>query len=448
MPNEPTCRQRLRTDIVLATFLLCCAFAVVRLSPVRRAHWSTKSDPYGCLLTSQSILEHGTIRLDAYGTPEALSAAYGYRVRSQGSHTRYYFPLGTSLLAVPAVAAGKTLGWDMRVAHFDRVLQGWLAAMFLGLIALGAYVLCRARHDPLPAAILAMLFVFGTSLSSTCGSALWSFNAEVLFMLAALCLLLHCPDTPRGRNVLWPALGVCMFLSYLCRPSAAVFAAVVTACLFLRRPRVGWRVCLVLLVCLLGLAAFSLREYGAILPPYYRVSRLAGSDTFLRALGANLVSPSRGILVFSPFFVPVLFVGLLRFRESPALLAAAWLWMALELVAVSRFPHWWAGHSYGPRILTDAVPAVLLVAVLTAPTRAGALFKAYWVTVVCLGLVSALIHTGQGLGNECTARWNIYPEIDRHPELVLDWRYPQWAATPSALARRATEHERARHSAE
>ena len=53
---------------------------------------------------------------------------------------------------------------------------------------------------------------------------------------------------------------------------------------------------------LMGLfVLFSQLTHGRPLPPYYNPARLSGAASFGTALYGHLLSPSRGILVFSPF---------------------------------------------------------------------------------------------------------------------------------------------------
>ncbi len=70
-----------------------CAFLLTHLASVDAA----LSDPWGTLLTAQAILEHGTIRLDAYATD--VRWVYEPLASADNGHVYNYFPLGTSLFA-------------------------------------------------------------------------------------------------------------------------------------------------------------------------------------------------------------------------------------------------------------------------------------------------------------------------------------------------------------
>ena len=189
---------------------------------------------------------------------------------------------------------------------------------------------------------------------------------------------------------------------------------------------------------------FSTHEFGQMLPDYYLPKRLAGGY-FYEALYGNLLSPARGILIYSPFIV---FAWLcFKYSEKHWGLKKSWLliglaWPVLHLLFISRFPHWWAGFSYGARFMTDVIPGLFLLTLYAWPTN----FKPQ-MSKVLFGLLFAscafaiIVNTGQGLFNKYTAAWNANPNIDRHPEYLFDWSYPQFLANKDGHASRLIKHE-------
>ena len=61
---------------------------------------------------------------------------------------------------------------------------------------------------------------------------------------------------------------------------------------------------------------------------------------------------------------------------------------------------------------------------------------------LALAVIAVVTHTGQGLFNPATHLWNLSPDIDRDPELALDWRYPQFMASETLLEARWDDYER------
>lgn len=438
--SNPVSFHSVRDRIFLAV-ILTVTILIVTTSTVRRANYYNRSDPDGTLLTAQSLIQHGTIRLDAVGSPETMAERYRYRIVTVNGHRYYYFPLGSSLLAVPFVAAAMYAGMDMAEVPDDLAMQGWLSTLTLCLIGILMYRLCRFRLSEGPSLFLTLLFTWGTAVSSTCATALWSFNFQMVFILLALNILsgiLQQPG-PEFFRALW--LGIALFMAYLCRPSAAVFVIGVLLLLAVRRK---FNVLATTLPVILVLSAvfvmFSLNEYGAMLPPYYRMTRLAGHANMPAALAGLLISPSRGLLIFSPFFPVIFLFGRRTARGDRHLMVFAWFWLLVQIFSVARFPHWWGGHSFGARVLTDGVPAILLMAILILSGLAGRPRRVFLVMLAVTGTAAVAINTGQGLYNRSTIRWNFYPEIDPNPEYLFNWRYPQFLSTPGNLEERMQRH--------
>jgi len=140
--------------------------------------------------------------------------------------------------------------------------------------------------------------------------------------------------------------------------------------------------------------------------------------------------------------VPAALLALRRPGRNHLLLFCL-IWIGLQIILLPLLANWWGGWSYGPRLLTEIVPAVALMTILVwreysseiGPGRRAIAAGAFLV----LSLVAIFFHTAQGLGNKHTVRWNVTPNVDLYPENVLDWRYPQFAATSNMLCRRDLE---------
>ena len=115
----------------------------------------------------------------------------------------------------------------------------------------------------------------------------------------------------------------------------------------------------------------------------------------------NLVSPARGLLVFSPvllFAIP----GVIRAIRSPVYRPWGWaiaVAVVAHWIAISSFPHWWGGYSFGPRLMTDVLPFLILAVGYSVVAGTGFLMKEglsrsptrHWVFPILLG-VSMAVH--------------------------------------------------------
>jgi hypothetical protein len=181
-----------------------------------------------------------------------------------------------------------------------------------------------------------------------------------------------------------------------------------------------------------ALVLFNLRAYGHPLGALPMLEALhadfhATDRSFRLAwegYAGLLVSPNRGLLVYSPI-VAIAALGLVpAWRggwDSPmrwCLLAAA-----AEFVLYGAYSVWWAGHTYGPRYMLDVLPLLvpagaLGLARLRIRSAAGAfavLALAWSIGVAALG---AFVYPAEA--------WNSAPsDVDRSHERQWDWRDTQ-----------------------
>jgi hypothetical protein len=400
---------------------------------------------------SQSIIEHQTIKLDAYKDAHEKNNPHqsfdeDYRVHERNGHYYHVYPVGTSVFSIPFVWAAMLRGLDMSNFEQEAATQGFISAILCMLVFIIFYETCRCFVDPISSLVIAAISVLGSSLTSTMGAGLWSHNFTVISISLSL-LLLALYESGRSRTINPYLFGFLLFAAYLCRPTALIFILVVLVYLFFKHRTILLRVVITLLVLLLLFAAWSWLEYGHILPTYYAQSNRFGfTPAYWLGLYGSLLSPSRGILVFSPFFVMVAVGVVLCFRylKTQALIWLSVSWFGLHVLLISSWDMWWGGYSYGPRLLTDVVPALVLITALLwgavsqhSSLRMRRIIAGGYIT---LGLLGIFINSYQGLYNVYTVVWNLYPDIDEHPAYLFSWKYPQFLATSRSTLNRLQEH--------
>ncbi len=426
--------------------LFATVFATVYFSNVR----NTGSDPRATFLVSESILTHGAIRLDHYG--DDVLDRYGWAIWEKNGHRYNYFPLGTALVSLPFVALANACGLQM--VESEPALQMFIAALTAVLMILLLIKMARLFLPPLRAELLSAVFWFGTSLASTCGTALWSHDFAVLFAVVAIYCVLR-EQNEQGR-LRWMSIGICLFLSYLCRPNMALLAPALLLFYLSFRRRSAVKAGAVIGILLLGFIAFSLHEYLQILPDYYLPQRLGNYEInrfqeglnvprdgyFWTAVLGNLFSPARGLFILSPF---ILFSWCLapssgtRLKVSRLWLLVGVVWPLVHLAAISMYPLWWAGHSFGARLMTDVLPGLFLVPLCCRPPRS--IWRRVGLVLFAVTACFAIcVNSFQGLYNPYTAAWNADPNIDRYPQYLFDWKYPQFLHNQTRHEMRQIDH--------
>jgi hypothetical protein len=404
-------------------------------------------DLFWSLPTAVSVLREGTVNLDEYRPSFPI---YAWAVREHDGHAYNDFPFGSTLLALgPMWAFDQLVRLVTPIAppidHLRRGLKTWrtnfdqtgdidpswffttemvLASLFMALASVFMFLAVRERLSELDALLVTAVFAFGTSVFSTATRDLGQHGPSVLMLSIAWWLLMRGARVPQQ---VWLA-GLFVALSYVMRPTNSLSVLGLTLYVALKHRQALLRFCAAGLVVAVCFGAFNLSVWGALLPPYYRPERVIprSAALFFEALAGNLISPGRGLFVFSPVLLGSLFGLWLELRDART--RAVGLTIAgivtAHLFIISSFPHWWAGHSYGPRYLTDMVPYLVWLLVPVAEwLRTPRRFRAgLLVALVVAGLFSAFVHT-RGATQMAVHLWNPQPlDVDQHPERLWDWR--------------------------
>lgn len=425
---------------------MCLAlFGVYSVSRVRM-----QTDSLWSIPSAASILHEGNTNLDEFqpwGDP-----ASAYARDEVGGRTYYTYPPGVMVSALPFVAAAEGLFSLMRpvlsrLGAFGADALAWLELFrSTGSVNLGAYnrteqliasfyvcaaagvllVALRRRVSPRAALVTVLLFGLGTTAFSTASRVLWQ-HGPGLFTLACVILMLARP-TQTSRTAF--LLGLWVALAYVCRPTHSLTVLVVTGFMALKHRRQLPAYFAGAVLVAIPFCAYNLSVHGAVLSPYYRHPLDPLASRFFMALAANLVSPSRGLFIFSPFLVlgVVGFVQRWRQRSLEPYEFVFALIPALHWGVISSFGVWWAGHSVGPRFFTDVLPYLVyflafpIQDALEAPSKHRVLTGVLTVMVV----FSVLLHWRASNSYDVHG-WNSVPlDVDLDPSRVWDWKDAQF----------------------
>jgi len=405
------------------------------------------------MLLSQSLIEHGSFKLDNYALPrqEPMNRGYYisngliYQLELANNHIYYHLPPGTSVLSVPYVALMKLFG--LRATNADGTynpareakIESSLAALLMAALAVIFFYTARLRLPPTWSAIVAMGATLGTQSWSTASRAMWTDTWGIVVLGIVVLMLLAQEMGKRPLNPIW--LASLLAWSYFVRPTNAVHIVAITSYLLIYHRRLFLQYALTGAVWFAGFVLYSWHNFGQLQPSYYQAKRLNFS-VFWTAVAGNLVSPARGLLVYVPV---LLFVGYLvtrywRYIEFQRLAVLSVAIIVGHVTAASAFAHWWGGHSFGPRFTTGLLPWFVLLAILgiealltwrrkcleTAQPAIG--WRAQLIAGGALLLISVFINARGGLSHR-TWLWNVRPiNVDTRPERVWDWREPQFLA--------------------
>jgi hypothetical protein len=417
---------------------------VLVLSPVHQV-----SDAAYSLLVSECLIRHQTPVVDRYVQtpldpaihPGTENGELPYQLFRSGGHVHYTYPPGTPVLSVPFVVLSHPFGMTAvsEAGEYDameeRRMQFRLAALLMACFGSLTYLTARALLSDRWSLLVTAAVVFTTQVWSTASRGLWSHTWAILLVLIAVWLIVRNELEDRPLRPVVQATVLCW--AFFTRPTMIVGLVIVGVYLAIRHRGAVVAYAATAACWLTAFAATSWWQFGRLLPPYYSPGKL-GTPDFWEGLSGNLVSPSRGLLVFLPHLVIVIY-WLIRYgrRSGHTALAVLGAIGALgHLLIVASFPMWWGGHGYGPRLMTDALPWLVLVALVSvrawvgadpAPSRTNPRrFILEAAAAVALTLAALIIH-GAGALSESTNAWNWTPvNVDQQPSRVWDWRDPQF----------------------
>lgn len=395
------------------------------------------NDTAPTVLTALNLAQGRGIHLDRFAQllVHENGQALDFVEQTRG-HIVSRYPLAPAVLAVPWMYLHLTL-LDHRYTHLRIPLNAmWIpavdasktaAAILAALAGVVIYRLLRAmglRSVALPATIAAAL---GSNLWMIGSQALWQ-HAPAALMLS-LTLLLLVPEAPSRPR--WLAAGFTSGLMLACRPVDVVFLVPILAWLGGNRPRSLLWLAPGLLTIGGATVGVNLYYFGKITgglaaleslhPELHRVEGTWSGDLLGGMLG-TLFSPARGLFVFTPWaFLAVLLApwSLTRLRAFPMIRWAVVGGLVLNLLVLSKYAVWWAGHTFGPRYWTDAAP---LLAILLAAGMDWARARARGLNILFALLIAVAIGI-QVLGATCyPSSWNLSPtNIDHDHARLWDW---------------------------
>ena len=403
------------------------------------------------MMVAHSLLHHGTFVLDRneLRLPQQVemigntSKVRRLPLEIVQGRVYKYAPAGTSILSLPFVAAANAFKLSPvdAAGNYDRLRELRMSSILSAVLMATFGVICfETSRLLLPISwslIVTTVTIFGTQIWSTASRVVEPDSWTVVLLMGALYLLVaHEVGHAKFRPVL---LGTLLSWCYFVHPTSAVSIAAITTYVWFYQRKHFLALTMTGAIWFLLLVTYSWHNFGQLLPNYYQATRL-GFETFWEALAGNVVSPSRGLLIYVPVLAVVLFT-LLRYRRTlmirPLVMTGAVV-LLLHWLVISGFGHWWAGHSYGPRYWTSMVPWFVLLgaAGLNARLRAqrervgplswkGSILFAIG---IILAVGSIFIHA-RGAISEQTAVWNAKPyDIDFREGRLWDWRYPQFLA--------------------
>ncbi len=419
--------QGSRWHYALLLFVFIVTFALQALSPV-----TTSTDSAWTFHVAASLLREHNFNLDEYRS--IINLKLDYRMRVINGHIYSYYPVATPLLVAPLVWLINVLyplshptdfytylaqhAPDERTARLEKLIASGIVALSAAIM----YLIARLQLKPWASLTIALVFAFSTSMWSTASRALWQHGPSVLFLVLALYLTLK----SAGRPSFLFGIGCILGFAYLIRPTNSLSAGLFGVYFLLNQRRRVWYYVLGVAAILVPYILSNWLTYENPFPPYsYQLfERLGTPSTIGEALAGTLISPNRGLFIFTPLFLfggYGLYLsakkGSLSLRTIDVYLVAI---VVLHWVVTSMFEDWGGAWSIGPRYFVDVIPFLtyFLIPVVGAWGTSSFVLRAAFVVVVVFSTLVQL-HCSTSID---PWMWNGKPTaLVQAPQRKWDW---------------------------
>jgi hypothetical protein len=425
--ERPAARNRLAVLPGIAVFAL--VFAAYNANGREIGSYDSQPTKFAAI----ELAQHRSLTLDSVVLrAPALGERPGF-THDRSGHYRSAYPV------LPAIAGGVVATALDRVGILDLAAPGAssvvakiTASLLAALSVVLVYAVACRSLAPWPALLVALGFGLGTNVWAVSSQTLWQSETA----LAALCGVVLCLAVGADRLTARRVSLASLLLGFAgaARPQLAVAIAVLSISIAwrYRGPRRAMAFAPLALVAATVIGA-NLLWFGH---PLGAIPRLESIHAKVHGVASTLgnplvgaagllVSPSRGLLVFSPV-VLVALAGLRRVR------AGGWRddgrWWALAALAqfafYASYGIWWGGHTYGPRYGLDLLPLLVPLAVAGVEwigakphRRVAASLALAW--SIALAATGAFVYPNEA--------WNTRPDdVDTHHARLWDFRDPQF----------------------
>jgi Dolichyl-phosphate-mannose-protein mannosyltransferase len=342
--------------------------------------------------------------------------------RINGRVVSAYPPWG-GLLAVPVYLL-PVLGGLSPQSPWIHDLEKLSATLITALSVVVLLFTVRRLTNEKIAWFIAIVYAFGTSSFSSSSQALWQHGPSQLFLTLTIYWLVKGLDEPRFSAYAGLALGSAI----ICRPSNVIMALPIAAYVLLRHRDHFIGFCLAVLPPFLGFVTYNMLYNGSPVSTGFAVGIIDPSR--LRSIGAHLfktplheglagilISPSRGLFIYSPILLLAFGGMVMVWRDSKlALLKYLSLVPLLTILLTAKWINWWGGGSYGPRLLADITPFLCLY--LYPPFERAHSRPLLKSTITILLALSIGLHALRVFSG---GDWNGHPFVDWHHERLWSW---------------------------
>jgi len=421
--TTPPVRDR-RADRAAAIALFVVLFLAYNANGREIGSFDTQPTKFA----ARELLLRGTLALNhVVGATPQYAERWGFINAADGRYRSIYSPVPSLVAAGITWPLWKIGLIDIRAAAAPGLMAKLTASLLIAISTVLAFFAARAYTSRGEALLVALGLGLGTGFWSTASQTLWQTETSTLGLTMAALAFAGTHDTLGSRRAI--VIGIGLGLAGVTRPQLAPAVTLILAGTWLRTN--AWNAIAastIVAVFAVVLATANVRWFGhalgalPLLQAHNALIHNSGASFRLSAEGwlGLLVSPNRGLLIFSP--VALVAASGLR----PAMRAgfrAPLVWCVLaaagQYALYATYSVWWGGHTYGPRYMLDVLPLLVPAA---AAGMTWLMSSAILRSAAALALAWSILVAATGAFCYPAEQWNVVPnDIDRNHARLWSW---------------------------
>ncbi len=325
-------------------------------------------------------------KLDANNLP--------YYITQKDTYFFSTFPVFSAILALPIYILPvliKNIRVENLANHFATItfLGTLSASIFSSISAVFVFLSLSRLTNRFKSIILCLIYGLGTSTLSISSQSLWQHGASQMFLSISLYFFIRGQKEKKLIGVTGLFLGLAVLSRFINVVISAAFAMYLL--MFQRKQIIKF-----IIYCMPSVLIFVMIQFastGSLF--FYKYEGLSGnaafSYPFLKGFFGLLFAPSKGLLVYSPIFLFSIIGAALAFLKKDRVLQFVSIVSILFTFVMAKWTGWQGGWFYGPRMLADITPFLILLIVPVVENKIWN-YKLFKIIFFLLALISISIH--------------------------------------------------------
>ena len=399
--------------VVASLFVFIICTSIYLMGPIRIA-----GDVVPASLLPLSIASQHSIYLDRFvGFYKGNQVNVPFYFHRYGSHYISAYPITLPLIISPIymmlqifynfknMPIGQLIPFAYKIGKVISAILTALSVMFFFIF------IESLSGDRIKSILLSFIYAFATENWAIASNSLWQHGFSELMIVLCFISILKLENNTQQKAFAF-LLGLFVSLAVSERPTDLVFAIPLLVYVLLYKREFVLYFLSAPFITGGALITYNLKYFGRLSGGYYS----SFNENIFKGVAGLLLSPGRGLFVYTPIAIFSLIGLVFSFKDiktANKIYPIASIFIIGQLLLIAKWNMWWGGWTYGPRLLTDTSPALilLLLPVLTIIEKKR-LFISLFVIFVAISIFIQI------MGRFCVGgyEWNAYFNVDKHPD--------------------------------